>query len=287
MNSGKVTTGYATGDVNGASNVGGLVGKNQDTVIASYATGIVTGVDRAGGLIGVQGDEGTTTDRYWDTDTSGQSTSADGTGKTTTDMRSPITYTGIYENWEVDIDGDDNADDPWDFGTDQQYPVLKVDFNNDNDATWQEFGNQRNPPGPRSITSIATYATNQLTITWSAPEWDGGSDISSYDFRHIRSYSSDMSDEQWTVIVGAAGADSLQANIIGLEEGNSYDIQVRAVNSIGQRQWLETSVGKPNEAPSLVEIDFIRSVPENSLAGTDVGVPIEAEYRDGDDITFS
>ena len=119
MNSGKVTTGYATGDVNGASNVGGLVGKNQDTVIASYATGIVTGVDRAGGLIGVQGDEGTTTDRYWDTDTSGQSTSADGTGKTTTDMRSPITYTGIYENWEVDIDGDDNADDPWDFGTDQ------------------------------------------------------------------------------------------------------------------------------------------------------------------------
>ena len=126
-----------------------------------------------------------------------------------------------------------------------------------------------------------------MTITWSAPEWDGGSDISSYDFRHIRSYSSDMSDEQWTVIVGAAGADSLQANIIGLEEGNSYDIQVRAVNSIGQRQWLETSVGKPNEAPSLVEIDFIRSGPENSLAGTDVGVPIEAEYRDGDDITFS
>ena len=41
------------------------------------------------------------------------------------------------------MDDDGSADDPWDFGTSLQYPVLKVDFNGDGEATREEFGNQR------------------------------------------------------------------------------------------------------------------------------------------------
>ena len=79
-------------------------------------------------------------DSYWDTVSSGVGTSAAGTGKTTTELTSPTSYTStagngataIYTSWNVDVDnadGDDDlttgTDDPWDFGDGTQYPVLK------------------------------------------------------------------------------------------------------------------------------------------------------------------
>ncbi len=60
----------------------------------------------------------------WDTETSGQSTSAGGVGKTTSELQSPTGYSGIYANWNVDLDGDGTGDDPWDFGTSSEYPVI-------------------------------------------------------------------------------------------------------------------------------------------------------------------
>ena len=42
----------------------------------------------------------------------------------------------------MNIDGVSGGDDPWDFGLFRQYPALKVDFNNDGTASWQEFGPQ-------------------------------------------------------------------------------------------------------------------------------------------------
>ncbi|MDE0472096.1 MAG: hypothetical protein OXH57_09160 [Ekhidna sp.] len=40
--------------------------------------------------------------------------------------------TDIFKDWNLNIDGTDGADDPWDFGENDEYPVLKVDFNNSN-----------------------------------------------------------------------------------------------------------------------------------------------------------
>ena len=116
LNMGTVTNSYATGDVTGVESVGGLVGDNYTgTVTNSYATGKVTGESLVGGLVG-ENDDGTVTDSYWDTETTGLSTSDGGAGKTTVELRSPISNTGIYASW-------DNA--AWDFGTSEQYPVLK------------------------------------------------------------------------------------------------------------------------------------------------------------------
>ena len=55
-------------------------------------------------------------------------------------------------------------DDPWDFGTSDQYPALKVDFNGDNIATWQEFSYQLRER-PRLT---ATVSGAQTSLTWSA-----------------------------------------------------------------------------------------------------------------------
>ena len=123
-NEGGITASYSKVNVQGIGHVGGLVGWNAGSIDASYAVGKVAGVrHNTGGLSGV--DAGSVRAGYWDRQTSGQATSAGGEGQTTVELQAPTGYTGIYGNWNVDVDGDTLPDDPWDFGNPRQYPVLK------------------------------------------------------------------------------------------------------------------------------------------------------------------
>ena len=107
-----------------------MVGQTGGNTSYSYAIGKVSGTGVVGGLIG--DNTGTVTDSYWDTVTSGQSHSDGGQGKMTSELQLPTGYTGIYANWNVDLDDRDRdrnpmtgGDDPWDFGMSSQYPSLK------------------------------------------------------------------------------------------------------------------------------------------------------------------
>ena len=74
-----------------SATVGGLIGEaDSDTINASYSVGPVTGGSGAtlGGLIGTG--SSTVTNSYWDTQTSGQATSAGGIGKTTAQLRTAL-----------------------------------------------------------------------------------------------------------------------------------------------------------------------------------------------------
>ena len=137
----RIRASYASGPVTGGNRVGGLVAAHLGSIRTSYARGAVTGTSNTGGLAGAS--FGRAVASYWDTTTSGQTTSASGTGQTTAELQMPTGYTGIYATWNVDLDGDGTADDVWDFGTASEYPVLKVDFDGDGTASWQEFGDQR------------------------------------------------------------------------------------------------------------------------------------------------
>ncbi len=123
---GVITAAYAHGSVSGrADRYGGLLGSNQGVVTVCYSTG---GVHRGGGgLIEKNGDRGAVANCYWDTDTSGQSDSAGGDGKTTAELQSPTGYAGPYAGWNVDLDGDGSSDDPWMFGLATEYPVLNLE----------------------------------------------------------------------------------------------------------------------------------------------------------------
>ena len=119
-----ITSTYATGSVTGSTNVGGLVGglHSLSTITGSYATGSVTGSTKVGGLVGDIYSSGVVISAsYWDTQTTGQ-TSSDGSedsaGKTTAELQTPTSASGIYATWDPDV---------WDFGTSSQYPVLKVE----------------------------------------------------------------------------------------------------------------------------------------------------------------
>ena len=124
---GTVSNSYATGSVTGSSDVGGLVGWNfRGTVSNSYATGAVTGNHDVGGLVG-RNISGTVTASYYNSETTGQSDI--GKGKTTTELQTPTGYTGIYGSWDDGSNARSSLDDTdyWDFGTNGQYPVLKLD----------------------------------------------------------------------------------------------------------------------------------------------------------------
>ena len=166
---------YATGAVSttggSTNNLGGLAGRigiettNNASISASYAAGAVSATGGSGndlgGLVGDTtsqsgaGNRQVFTNTYWDNtaDGTGQAGSAGqatgGSGRSTTDLQTPTEYgaSGLYANWNVDADGQTGNDDPWDFGTSSQYPVLKygghdlvaqgrtpVDYDADNDG---------------------------------------------------------------------------------------------------------------------------------------------------------
>ena len=79
---GSITQSYATGSVTNALDstaaVGGLIGLNSGTVSQSYSMGAVSGLGGLGGLIGSNANSNAVTSSYWDTQTSGQGSSAAG-----------------------------------------------------------------------------------------------------------------------------------------------------------------------------------------------------------------
>lgn len=117
QNEGSITNSSSDANVtNSGENTGGLVGLNRDgTVANSYSTGLVTGAaPSAGGLVGYDhGGNGTFTNSYWDEETSEQTTSAGGEGKTTAEMQREATYDG----WDFD--------DVWSIADGFDYPDLR------------------------------------------------------------------------------------------------------------------------------------------------------------------
>jgi hypothetical protein len=133
MNFGDVTACYSTGAVNGFSQVGGLVGDNSSGghVTHSYSTGAVTGGMLVGGLVGVVW--GSVTGSFWAIQTSGQPTSAGGTGKTTVQMQTAKTF--LDAGWDfVNV---------WGLGENQTYPYLRkysaADVNQDGSVNFLDL----------------------------------------------------------------------------------------------------------------------------------------------------
>ncbi len=90
---------YAQGDVEGTSYVAGLVGQvSAGRVWRCYATGKVTGNAGVGGLVGYQRALAQVMGCLWDKDSSGQTTSVGGTGKTTAEMKLMDTFLAM--NWD-------------------------------------------------------------------------------------------------------------------------------------------------------------------------------------------
>ena len=147
--------------------LGGIYGSStlSPELTASYARGSVSGTRtgaQVGGLLG-RAVNATVTASYWDTQASGQSTSAGGSGavaQSASNLQTPTGYTGIYGSWNVNVDGDagtgddDGNDDPWSFGANDEYPALKYG-GQDLGAQGQPMDYDDNDNGLIDITTLA------------------------------------------------------------------------------------------------------------------------------------
>ena len=130
--SASITNSYATGAVTSTStststslSVGGLVGttESRTAISKSYAIGrinVVAGAQGVGGLVGTDNSGGPSTANasYWDTQTSGLSTSALGSGKTTSELSSTNGSIAPYGEWGVVTDSN--------LSSSYVYPVLTM-----------------------------------------------------------------------------------------------------------------------------------------------------------------
>ncbi|MBB3062777.1 GLUG motif-containing protein [Microbulbifer rhizosphaerae] len=109
-----ISNAYASGSVTGDSGVGGLVGRNDQAAISNaYANGSVSGNTKVGGLVGDRSLILTSVrDSYWNTETSGQGSSAGGTGLTTAEMQNPFTFIDAGWDFETVWGKSSNSDTP-------------------------------------------------------------------------------------------------------------------------------------------------------------------------------
>ena len=153
---GEIINSYSHSSVSGeSSDIGGLIGEVYGvTVINSYSTGQVTGSGSyVGGLIGYK-HHGTITHSYWDIETSGQTTSGGGEGKTTAEMKQQATFV----DWDFT--------NIWDIKECITYPYLR----------WQEA------PVASFIYS-PQYPTIEDTITFDASSsYDPDGNITAYNW---------------------------------------------------------------------------------------------------------
>ena len=137
-------------------------------------------------------------------------------------------------------------------GTTRNYRVSAINSAGTGQASGIATGTTAAAGVPASPTvTAATAGTELLTVGWRAPSSDGGSPITAYDLRHIRSDATNRGDADWTQVQDVwTGSGALSYEPAGLDGGVSYDVQVRAINSAGDGSWSVTATGTPTAGQS-------------------------------------
>ena len=302
-NGGLIRAVYAMGRAAGRNNVGGLIGSNNSTdnrvvLDAAYAAVVVKGTGSSvGSLIGSDVLGGRVINSYADSDRSGQSAVSNGGDtpgehKTTAELQTPTGYTGIYADWNVDIDNADDdgdattgGDDPWHFATraNSRYPRLKVDFNGDGAAGAAEF--QNDPPafdeGDTAARSVAenTPAGRKIGDPIHATDPDG--DALTYE---LSGGPFQIDDDGQLTTTKPLNYEKKK------ERSYTVTVTVKDARRGSATLVLTVTVTDVRDETKPVFDDgprATRSVDENTPANTDIGDPISAYDPRGRDITYS
>ena len=127
-NNGTISNCYSLASVSGSYYIGGFAAYNTGTLTNCYSAGSVNGSSYAKGLVSLDY-SGTYDNAFWDTETSGKSSSSGGTGITTVNMKTESTFTTA--GWDFSGETTNGNNDYWsrDDNKNGGYPYL----------SWQTF----------------------------------------------------------------------------------------------------------------------------------------------------
>ena len=238
---------------------------------------------------------------YWDMETSGLRVGVgaddtndngviDGTelqrvgvaGLATAALQAPTGYEGIYGRWNVDLGGrrfgDGEADEPWDFGTSTQYPVLSVDLSGDDTETWREFGYQFRTRF--SLSSTTADGQAQVNLRWDAADvspWKPAPSVTYTVYRDDGSTAAAVAED----LTGTVYADT------DVTTGDRYTYWVAAVIAGGEvvrSTAAPVTAGAGNQPPlatgTLADVTLL-------LGADAVTVDVAGAFRDPDDDTLT
>ena len=107
------------------------------------------------------------------------------------------------------------------------------------------------PAAPRNLTAVG--GDGQVVLSWDAPENDGGTAITDYEYRI-------NGRNPWISV----GSTNTTYTVTGLVNGTEYTFQVRAVNRVGKSRLPNQAEATP-EAPEVFTLDFAHFANGNGI----------------------
>jgi PKD domain/The GLUG motif len=251
-NSSSISNSFSTTTVTGDNRTGGLVGGNESSSISfCYSIGFVDGGHTSGGLVGYCTDS-TIENSFWDTETSGHSTSAGGTGKTTVEMKTQSTFTDA--GWDFAGETTNGSDDIW--------LMLSIYNSGYPSLTWTV-----EPILPFVTTITATTITQNMATSGGIVTYDGGADVTARGVCWSTSANPSTADYFTT---NGTGTGSFTSNLTGLTSITTYYYRAYATNSLGtsydeEYSFITTSLGSGTSADpyQINNLDELRWISEN------------------------
>jgi|GEM_PF-2540995 len=223
MSDGSVSDSYSTSQVTGDGVVGGLIGNNSTNGVIEnvYSSGLVTGNSSVGGLTGL--DTGSLTGGWWNTESTGQASSASGTGLTDQMMRMETSFTGF------DFTG------TWSVTEAETFPFLQQNTQN---------------PGPGipvvlpDTVVLSSPSDDSLNVSTSITlQWGIATDAINY---HVQV---SANEEFTSIITQNEEVAELAFPLNNLDNLTTYYWRVRAENEFGFGEWSTvwqfTTIGLP------------------------------------------
>ena len=201
-------------------------------------------------------------------------------------------------NWTVE--------DPWTSG-DLEYTLSGLEsgvsydiqmraINSGGNGRWSDTvqASGAETPSAPVIGTLAADGHRALRVTWSAPVYQGASEITAYDVRYIASSLRDRPHLGY-VIDNAWTTGSLEYRVSGIGDLREQDVQVRAVNASGDGEWSESrnsvplrigpsapriASGSPSGGDRTITINW--SQPVHSGASSVIAYDIRYIRADGD-----
>jgi len=250
---GTVSNCYFRGSIHnggGSLRCGGIIGyfnaySTPSAVTNCFSSGFVAPATFGGGLIGnVSGSHAVITSSYWDTETSGYSYSAGGTGKTTAEMKTQSTFTAWDFTSIWTINGTTNAG----------YPYLQnlipstITWEGLSSSDWNTASNWNTNSVPKDYQDVI------LTTNGTSPTISSGTGANCL---HLTVNSG--------AILNNEGGGSLITDGDITNEGT-----INIARTISNGQWHMISAPVPNATANTFTNEYLQSWDESSATWTDI-----------------